>query len=220
MVLVASPVVKTRSPISLLERCFHCNFLLNSPICSSFFIWAAAEIHFRGCNMIWIALKGHCQGVWHPSSPFPLQDTMCFVLMSFPGLFRTDVKGLGTTLCQALHSLFLAASVWHKTMTLCYCRPVDMAPKTRTMAAFPARQRSFPEEATRYADGTKTVRDSFEPQSWHQAIRRTMQSVDLVSQGKDSTTEQSTTTMNKLHEDVLDSLYGLCWHWKSVPMST
>lgn len=47
-----------------------------------------------------------------------------------------------------------------------------------------------------------------------------MQSVDLVSQGKDSTTEQSTTTMNTLHEDVLDSLYGSCWHWKSVPVST
>lgn len=78
-------------------------------------------------------------------------------------------------------------------VTVCCCRRVDTAPKMRTTAASPAPQRSSPKEVTRYADGTRTARGFFEPQSWHLGIRRMMQSVVLVSQGKDLSTDTNST---------------------------
>lgn len=78
-------------------------------------------------------------------------------------------------------------------VTVCCCRHVDTAPKMRTTAASPALQRSSPKEVTRYADGTRTARGFFEPQSWHLVIRRMMQSVVLVSQGKDLSTDLCST---------------------------
>lgn len=58
--------------------------------------------------------------------PFSSPGQSVFFLMSFPGLFRTDVKGLGTILCQVLHSLFLEASVQHRPAFQRFCVVADL----------------------------------------------------------------------------------------------